>query len=50
MVELSKDYGFYYTNYGGRLDQEAVEIVDNNDFNHSYESIDDIEQSGIKIG
>ena len=35
---------------GGRLDQEAVVIFENNDFSYSNESIDDIEKSRIKVG
>ena len=43
-MEQRKDYGFYYSDYGGHLDIEAVE-----DFSYSYGSIDDIEQSRIKV-
>ena len=42
-MEQRKDYGFYYSDYGGHLDIEAVE-----DSSYSYGSIDDIEHNGIK--
>ena len=44
-MEQRKDYGFYYSDYGGHLGIEAVE-----DFSYSYGSIDGTEQNGIKAG
>ena len=41
-MEQRKDYGFYYSDYGGHLDIKADE-----DFSQSNGLKDDIEQNGI---
>ena len=45
VMEQRRGYGFYYSDYGGHLDIEAVV-----DFTYSNILKDDIEQNVIKAG